>query len=440
MRIDTLRLKDFRGFDTFELSLHPEFNLLVGENGSGKTSILEALTVAAGAFLLGIHGEDSRPLREEDIRIVAKEGIWERQPQCIVAASGEVKHQPLTWSRELRPGGRTTSKNAHAIKRIAASLEAEVRQHTQDILPLISSYGVGRLVDVPRAQTKLADDDLLGTTALSRVYGYRTSVDPRIPVNELLRWFKTEELRALQKKERSATYEAARTAILGCMDDATDIAFDLDQLQVVVTFAKTGQRLFPHLSAGQQIMLTLVADIARKAATLNRHLGEHVLRETPGIVLIDELDLHLHPQWQRRVIEDLRRTFPKLQFVCTTHSPFLIQSLRSGEELHVLGGQPFATLGNKSIDMIARGIQGIERPEASDQYATEKAAARSYLELLDEAALAPAEKLEAYKNKLAEGRELFADNPAVQAILEMKRVAKLGEFSDPALRRDETKK
>jgi hypothetical protein len=77
--------------------------------------------------------------------------------------------------------------------------------------------------------------------------------------------------------------------------------------------------------------------------------------------------------------------------------------------------------------MIARGIQGIERPEVSDQYATEKAAARSYLELLDEAALAPAAKLEAYKNKLAEGRELFADNPAVQAILEMKRVAKLGE-------------
>jgi predicted ATP-binding protein involved in virulence len=78
-------------------------------------------------------------------------------------------------------------------------------------------------------------------------------------------------------------------------------------------------------------MLAMVGDIAQKAAKLNPQLGANVLLETPGVVLIDELDLHLHPRWQRRVITDLRRTFPKIQFICTTHSPQLIGQAKSGE-------------------------------------------------------------------------------------------------------------
>ena len=77
----------------------------------------------------------------------------------------------------------------------------------------------------------------------------------------------------------------------------------------------------------------MVADIARRACLLNPHLGGAVLEETPGIVLIDELDLHLHPKWQRRIIGDLRRTFPKIQFIATTHSPQLIGQVKPDEIL-----------------------------------------------------------------------------------------------------------
>ncbi len=85
-----------------------------------------------------------------------------------------------------------------------------------------------------------------------------------------------------------------------------------------------GPQLFSNLSDGQRIMLTLVGDLARRAATLNPHLGIAAARETPGVVLIDELDLHLHPKWQRRIVKDLKLTFPSLQFIATTHSPQLI--------------------------------------------------------------------------------------------------------------------
>jgi predicted ATP-binding protein involved in virulence len=99
-------------------------------------------------------------------------------------------------------------------------------------------------------------------------------------------------------------------------------------------------------------MLAPVGDIAYRAVTLNPHLEANILTETPGVVSIDELDLHLHPKWQRRVIENLRTTFPKIQFICTTHSPFLILSLRSGEELLMLDGQPTATSDNSQSKLL----------------------------------------------------------------------------------------
>jgi predicted ATP-binding protein involved in virulence len=76
----------------------------------------------------------------------------------------------------------------------------------------------------------------------------------------------------------------------------------------------------------------MVAEIARRACLLNSsYLGERVLEETTGLVLIDELDLHLHPRWQRRVIGDLKRIFPKIQFFATTHSPQVIGEARPEE-------------------------------------------------------------------------------------------------------------
>jgi predicted ATP-binding protein involved in virulence len=83
-------------------------------------------------------------------------------------------------------------------------------------------------------------------------------------------------------------------------------------------------------------MLTLVGDLAKRSATLNPHLAD-AARDTPGIVMIDELDQHLHPKWQRRVIRDLKTTFPSLQFIATTHSPQLVGEVRP-EEIRLLDG------------------------------------------------------------------------------------------------------
>lgn len=434
MRVDLLKILNFKGFARRELTLHPEFNLVVGENGIGKTSVLEALSVAVGSWFLGLRGYDTRHIRPDDVRLAGFDTVdgvrWEHQFPCTVEATGVVRERALTWKRTLSSvDGRTTYVDAREVKQLGSEADRAVREGAEITLPLISYYSTGRLWNVPREQARVKDSERIKSrAALSRLEAYRNSVDPRLSVSDLVEWIARESWRAFQKKgELSPTFLVAREALVRAVMNAQDIYFDAEYGEVIVRFGDGSRQPFNNLSDGQRCMLALVGDLARKAASLNPHLGRRALTETPGVVLIDELDLHLHPSWQRRVIEDLRTTFPALQFVCTTHSPFLIQSLRSGEELVMLDGQPAAHLADMPLDEIARGIQGVKRPEVGARYQEMKTAARSYLETLDEAADAPAEKLEMYLDRLAENIAPYADNPAFQAFLEMKRVAKLRE-------------
>lgn len=432
MRIDRLVVENFKCFAESEFALHPEFTLVVGENGTGKTSILEALSVAAGSWFLGLRGYDTRHIRQDDVRLAgfsqSGEMHWERQYPCAVAAHGTLLGDAHEWRRTLNsPDGRTTYVDARSVKDAAERADEAVRSGQPIDLPLIAFYGTGRVWDTPRHRSRVSSvDQLKGKASLSRLEGYRTSVDPRIPVDDLKAWIARESWRTFQRGGISSPiFEVAQRGLIGSIRGASDIYFDPDYGDVIVRFGEE-QRPFDDLSDGQRSMLAVVGDLARRAATLNPHLGNRALGETTGIVLIDELDMHLHPRWQRRVIEDLRTTFPALQFVCSTHSPFLIQSLRSGEELLLLDGQPVARLGDKPIEEIARGIQGVENPQASERYLEMKQAARHYLELLEEAAAAPEDKLDDYRERLAAEIAPYADNPAYQAFLELQRAGRLG--------------
>lgn len=431
MRIDQLVVKNFKGFKHREFRFHPRFNLIVGVNGTGKTSLLDALSVAAGSWFLGFSGCDTRHIRQSEVTLshFGEKG-WEPQHPCTVEATGEVVTETLSWSRSLNtPGGRTTYGEARNIKGMATRIYDSVRSGGDDSLPLISYCGTGRLWNMPREQAQVKNEQKIARKEkLSRLEGYRNNVDPRLSVAELVRWIARQSWITFQKGgQTKPIFDTIQKAIISCIDGATNLGFDADLGEIIAEIAGQEKQPFNNLSDGQRCMLAMVGDIAEKAATLNPHLGNNVLEETPGVVLIDELDLHLHPKWQRRVIEDLRRTFPRIQFFATTHSPFLIQSLRSGEELVLLEGQPTAQLGNKSLEEIARGIMDVSNPQVSLRYGEMRDTAKQYLETLEEAAMAPDDKLAEFKKKLAESIAPYADNPAFQAILEMKRAAKLGE-------------
>ena len=433
MRIDRLTIQNFKGFAAQKFAFHPEFNLLVGANGTGKTTALDALAVALGSWFLGVRGADSRHIRSEEVRLAHRgngaDSSWEKQFPCAVQAFGQVQKQKLAWKRSLNtPDGRTTYKDAEAIKKMASAADGAIRDGQEILLPLISYYGTGRLWQEPREAFQVSDPlEVTDKEEQSRLAGYRNSVDPRLSVRQLTRWIARQSWITFQQRhQKSSGFTAVKQAIINCIESATDLYFDAKLGEVVIVL-ETGVQPFSNLSDGQRGMLAMVGDMAQKAARLNPHLGRAVLQKTPGVVLIDELDLHLHPRWQRRVIEDLRRTFPKVQFICSSHSPFLIQSLRSGEELIMLDGQPTAELSNLSIEDIALGIQHVAATATSERYAEMKNVATHYLKTLDQAAQAPAQQLQAFKQQLADSIKPYASNPAFQAYLEMKRAAKLGE-------------
>lgn len=428
MRIDHLRVRNFRCFAERTFQLSPSFNLLVGENASGKTAVLEALSVAMGSLFLGIRGVGERHLRREDARLQAfdhrGELTFDAAYPVEVDAGGEVAGERMSWKRTLAtPTGRTTSIGAAAIKAAAARLDAGVRDGAPVTLPLAAYYGTGRLWLQPRDRSSTRA--VRGKQELSRFEGYRDAIDPRCSPRDLTRWIERQDYAAYQERRESDLYRVVKRAIVAMVEHASDLRYDPRRRSVVLTFGDRDAQPFENLSDGQRNVLALTGDIAMRMARLNPHLGDAVLEETPGVVLIDEIDLHLHPTWQRHLVEDLRTLFPKVQFVATTHSPFIIQTMREGETIALDSRQPVPNPGKLGIEEIAEDLMGVENASTSPRYQEMHEAARRYLATVETAARA-SEPPEAYAERLAADVAPYADNPAFQAFLEMNRIARLG--------------
>jgi len=178
---------------------------------------------------------------------------------------------------------------------------------------------------------------------------------------------------------------------------------------------------FTALSDGTRNYFAIVADIAFKCVTLNPHLKENALKETNGIILIDELDLHLHPDWQRRMIHSLKDIFPNVQFITTTHSPFLIQETALNQ-LVVLKKCAVDFVGSGidlSIEDIAEEVQKVENPQWSKSRQKMFEVAKAYYKAVVEGKDTPEMKAELDQAMLP-----FAKDTAFYAITEQERLIK----------------
>ena len=220
-------------------------------------------------------------------------------------------------------------------------------------------------------------------------------------------------------------YTIVRKAITDCIEEFEDIWFDGREDSIMIKL-NNGECLPVNLfSDGYRNMLTMIADIAYRMVILNPNLGLDVVRKTPGIVLIDEIDLHCHPTWQQDVVGNLRRTFPGVQFIATTHSPFIVQSLRSPEELIDLDGKQIAVESvDMSIEDIAEEIMNVHMPQKSKRYLKRMKVAEQYYDLLEQGKRSDDdEEVRRIKNQLDELSIPFSDNPVLQAFLKIQRTA-----------------
>ena len=181
-----------------------------------------------------------------------------------------------------------------------------------------------------------------------------------------------------------------------------------------------------QLSDGERSFLAMICDLGRRLALANPQLDDPL--HGSGVVLIDELELHLHPKWQREVTEKLRNTFPNIQFIATTHSPFVIQALKPGELIN-LDPDEFREYADKSIEDIAENVMGVELPQKSERYRKMMHAAETYFRLL-RASGGNAAELAAAEQRLNELSAPFSDDPTFQALLKLERESLSGGGDD----------
>ncbi len=350
MRIDRLEVENFKKFAKQTFDLNPHFTLLVGDNGAGKTTVLDALAIAAGIWLveapdsmLTNSGRNILPveIRLEPERRGDRIQFQERKP-VIVGATGRIgNHERVSWKRQIaRERKRTSNVDAKQALEYVTEMYRRDSAGEEVLCPVLAYYGAGRAW-LPSNERLPGESKANGPAR--RWAAFYDCFNERIRFAELRKWFHRETTAAGNRGGRMRPgFEAVRRAILRCVPDADEIWFDPDREQIVLSIQGNAQP-FDNLSAGQRMMLALIADLAIKAITQNafllppEELGpddtplSKVLQQTPGVVLIDELDVHLHPKWQRRVATDLKETFPSIQFICTSHSPQVIGEVKPDE-------------------------------------------------------------------------------------------------------------
>lgn len=397
MRITTLELENFRCFEQMKLELHPEFTLLVGINGSGKTAVLEALAIVVSSWLLGLR-----------LTVGTRTAFSPAEPRRVKRISGGVP------SLEIARPTRVSAKAMCADSALSGTLDSE-RPQFREVLPGLRDKGsvaadaltAEQIVELPviayyrTARLWQSRQGSQRPSAGSVLEGYSDCLNSSTGAKLLIEWMAWRESVKLQEigravesglpvtSVREPLLDAVANAALACVEGATRFYYSMNHQELRIDFADGRTLPFNLLSDGTRNLLALAGDIAWRAARLNPHHGADAAKKATGVVLIDEIDLHLHPTWQRRVIPDLRRAFPGIQFVATTHSPQVLSTAKPEwiRILHADGRVETVThtLGRDSNSLLEDVFEVSERPEKT------RAEIAALFDLIDRGALDEAE-------------------------------------------------
>lgn len=444
MRIDKIHIQNFRGIEDMQIDLNSRFNLLIGANGSGKTAILEAFAVAMGAFFLGLPGVSSRGIREEDIRYFKTiEGSYEWSSLTKVEViqgkvnniNGTIADRELnnhcSWFKErVGISGRTNHGKKSQIKTFAQAIDKAIKNPKRTAyidLPVLAYYSTARLWKEGRENTKVESIESKTKQLPSRYRGYKDALEIKSTFSIMLEWFKTKFQDQFVNNESSFQLDCVKRVIIENIPGAKKIkwVFDKDKIQTLyIVFEHQEEIPFHFLSDGYRNLLAIFADLAYRCVTLNPHFGKDANIKSEGVVLIDELDLHLHPAWQKNIVNQLKATFPNIQFIATTHSPFIIQETAEGE-LYRLQNNAEISIGGAdeySLEDIAEYLQMVKDPAWSIRKKAMYESAKEYFGLLEKLTPnTPSEELNELRERLNILGKAYADNVAYTAFLEQKR-------------------
>ncbi|MCK9397580.1 MAG: AAA family ATPase [Methylobacter sp.] len=357
MHVKQLKLTNFRRFGELTIpfydgvdAIEPNAIVFIGNNGAGKTAILDALALSLSWLVARINREKGSG------GSLADADILNGKNASTIGLQIDYDQSTYEWLLSKTRKGRvkTSDSQLSDVTRLAGCFREKLTGDQQTSLPLIANYPIERVVlDIPlKIRTRHSFGQLDGyDNSLQQGVDFRRffewfreredaeneirSSEMRQQFNELYEQYKNKTehkleniadlfkaLNQIEATARDRQLTAIRVAIESFMPEFDNLRVQRKpRLQMLIN--KNGKALdVGQLSQGEKSLMALVGDIARRLAMMNPALQNPL--EGSGIVLIDEVDMHLHPNWQRAIIGNLNRTFPNCQFILTTHSPIVI--------------------------------------------------------------------------------------------------------------------
>lgn len=322
-KISGIKIENFRGIKKLELDgFSSSMNAIVGVNGAGKSSVLHAIDILFSWFSARIRNAKGNGLTISDDDISHGASFCSMEITLSNGVSWRLFKQKSTSRKKISEKSRLVDMTDYVNNILVHNEDCPLESY----LPLYSFYGVNRIVE--ETPTHFFKDGALNPADV-----YNRELDNAQNYRSLFRWFKERE--DAENREfrlnpqgfvEDRQLKAVRKAIESIMPGYTNLHVRTQPNRFVVD--KDGiQFCFDSLSDGEKAYLALAADIARKLAMSHPHDDEPL--KASAIILIDEIDLHLHPSWQRDVLPNMTRTFENCQFVVSTHSPFILNNINS---------------------------------------------------------------------------------------------------------------
>ena len=337
MYFERTEIQNFKGVEKMKLEFSSGVNLLIGNNGVGKTTVLEALALSMQNYFNRMNGITKKSFKKNDVHFTSNlvgDASQHRVYSNPTVIKSKINLDSMEYSSEIsREDETNATRTKYAGKELAAAGRELLNSQTE-ILPVICYFSTSRVVDTQKASTSSVGKNKLN----DRRCGYMDCLNATLDRKALTDWAFKMAMAEYKKGMPIAEYEAFKKAVGTFMQKMND----LNEIPLVeytrdfedITYTENGKTmLVNYLSAGYQSLLWMLMEISFRVALLNPEMADYSQAE--GIVLIDEIDMHLHPRWQWKILDALHSSFPKVQFIAATHSPIIISSFRDAKLLSI---------------------------------------------------------------------------------------------------------
>jgi len=340
IKLQELNLYNFRLFEDIKINFEPQLTVFIGENGAGKTTILDAIARQLTVFVEQLTTQKIAGLRLHQISDIRynqsglKNSIlihWKPigEIQYSGTENSDFKSMNIGWNTVIQKNEAGVSQENDSIEELAfvhKQFKALRKNNYNISIPVLIYYGWD-------SQSVTFDNNSLAMkTKPTNFDAYNNALSGKgFDYTAFFRWFRWQEQVEMQLKSNPAL-ENVRRAVCSILNTDTEVythlhTYWLDDPEGELALDKEGKTFKAgQLSSGEKRLMEIAANIAYRLAIANPNVENPL--DGFGIVLIDEIDMHLHPRWQRRVIPQLRKTFPNVQFVVTTHSPLVLQNVK----------------------------------------------------------------------------------------------------------------